>query len=81
MTTGAMVLGAVPLATATGAGAEARQAIGWVIVGGMTFGTAFTLFVVPTVYTYLARKTPTLAHLQETDEDAEPLEPAPLPAG
>jgi multidrug efflux pump len=53
MTTGAMVLGAVPLAAATGAGAEARQDIGWVIVGGMTFGTFFTLVVVPTVYTYL----------------------------
>ena len=35
MTTGAMVLGAVPLALATGAGAESRQQIGWVIVGGM----------------------------------------------
>jgi multidrug efflux pump len=55
MTTGAMVLGAVPLAIATGAGAESRQAIGWVIVGGMTLGTFFTLFVVPTAYTLLAR--------------------------
>jgi len=56
MTTGAMVLGAVPLALATGAGAESRQQIGWVIVGGMTFGTLLTLFVVPTVYTLLARR-------------------------
>jgi multidrug efflux pump len=56
MTTGAMVLGALPLAYATGAGGESRQAIGWVIVGGLTFGTLFTLFVVPTAYTYLARK-------------------------
>jgi len=56
MTTGAMVLGALPLAYATGAGGESRQAIGWVIVGGLTFGTIFTLFVVPTAYTYLARK-------------------------
>jgi multidrug efflux pump len=50
-----MVLGAVPLAIATGAGAESRQAIGWVIVGGMTLGTFFTLFVVPDAYTLLAR--------------------------
>jgi multidrug efflux pump len=57
MTTGAMVLGAVPLATATGAGAESRVQIGWVIVGGMTLGTLLTLFVVPTMYTLLARKT------------------------
>ena len=56
MTTGAMVLGALPLATATGAGAESRQQIGWVIVGGMSLGTLLTLFVVPTVYTLLARK-------------------------
>jgi len=55
MTTGAMVAGAVPLAIAAGAGAESRQEIGWVIVGGMTFGTLLTLFVVPTAYTLLAR--------------------------
>ncbi len=51
MTTGAMVLGAVPLAIATGAGAESRRQIGWVIVGGLTLGTLLTLYVVPTVYT------------------------------
>ena len=56
MTTGAMVLGAVPLALSTGAGAESRQQIGWVIVGGMTVGTLLTIFVVPTVYTLLARR-------------------------
>jgi len=56
MTTGAMVLGALPLAIATGAGAEARHQIGWVIVGGMGFGTLFTLFVVPVVYLILSGK-------------------------
>jgi multidrug efflux pump len=55
MTTGAMVLGAVPLALAGGAGAEARQAIGWVIVGGLLVGTLFTLFVIPTAYLLLVR--------------------------
>jgi multidrug efflux pump len=54
MTTGAMVLGAVPLAFADGAGAEARHQIGWVIVGGLSFGTIFTLFIVPVVYLLLA---------------------------
>jgi multidrug efflux pump len=54
MTTGAMVLGAVPLALAHGAGAESRQPIGWVVVGGLLVGTLLTLFVVPTVYTLLA---------------------------
>jgi multidrug efflux pump len=50
MTTGAMVLGALPLALASGAGAEARQPIGWVIVGGLLLGTVFTLYVIPTAY-------------------------------
>ncbi|HTN96618.1 MAG TPA: efflux RND transporter permease subunit, partial [Nordella sp.] len=56
MTTSAMVLGAVPLALATGAGAESRQQIGWVIVGGMSVGTLLTLFVVPAVYSVVGRK-------------------------
>lgn len=56
MTTGAMVLGAVPLAIATGAGSESRIQIGMVIVGGMSLGTVLTLFVVPTFYTLLTRK-------------------------
>jgi multidrug efflux pump len=58
MTSLATILGAVPLAAATGAGAESRQAIGWVIVGGMGFGTLFTLYVVPVVYTLLAGRRP-----------------------
>ena len=56
MTTAAMVLGALPLAIASGAGAESRHQIGMVIIGGMLFGTLFTLFVIPTVYTYLTAK-------------------------
>ncbi len=64
MTTGAMVLGAVPLALATGAGAESRTQIGWVIVGGMTFGTILTLFVVPTAYTLLAGRRVKLPHTE-----------------
>ena len=56
MTTGAMVLGAIPLALASGAGAESRQQIGWVIVGGMSVGTLLTVFVVPTMYTLLSRR-------------------------
>ncbi|MDN3923099.1 efflux RND transporter permease subunit [Roseateles violae] len=56
MTTGAMVLGALPLALASGAGAESRQQIGWVIVGGMSVGTLLTVFVVPTMYSLFARK-------------------------
>ncbi|MEO7810986.1 MAG: efflux RND transporter permease subunit [Usitatibacter sp.] len=67
MTTGAMVLGALPLAMATGAGAESRQQIGWVIVGGMMLGTLLTLFVVPTAYTLLARRHRTFDERLEED--------------
>ena len=58
MTTGAMVLGSLPLAIATGAGAESRQQIGLVIVGGLLVGTFFTLFVIPTLYMLLRRWRP-----------------------
>jgi len=51
-----MVLGAVPLALATGAGAESREQIGWAIVGGLLVGTLFTLFVIPAVYDLIARR-------------------------
>src|SRR5215510_8747911 len=67
MTTAAMVLGAVPLALARGAGAESRQAIGWVVVGGLLLGTLLTLFVIPTIYSVFMRK----VHLPRLeDEDA-----------
>jgi multidrug efflux pump len=58
MTSLATVMGAVPLALAAGAGAEARQTIGWVIVGGMSIGTLFTLFVIPVMYMALSRTRP-----------------------
>ena len=74
MTTGAMVLGAVPLALATGAGAEARQPIGWVIVGGLLLGTFFTLFVIPTAYVLLVgQKT---IHPEETAVHEQVPDPA-----
>jgi multidrug efflux pump len=56
MTTFAMIFGALPLALATGASAASRQQIGLVIVGGMAIGTLFTLFIIPTMYTFLAKK-------------------------
>ena len=73
MTTGAMVLGAIPLALAKGAGAESRIQIGWVIVGGMTLGTCLTIFVVPTMYSLFARKTvPGAKTASVKDEPDEP---------
>jgi len=56
MTTGATVLGTLPLAMAVGAGAESRQQIGWVIVGGMLLGTLLTLFVIPTIYSIFGKR-------------------------
>jgi multidrug efflux pump len=55
MTTAAMVFGMVPLILATGAGAVSRFDIGTVIATGMSIGTLFTLFVLPCVYTLLAK--------------------------
>ncbi len=55
MTTIATILAAIPLAFADGAGAESRQQLGWVIVGGMSIGTVLTLFVLPAIYSYIHR--------------------------
>ncbi|MGD8449394.1 MAG: efflux RND transporter permease subunit, partial [Desulfobacterales bacterium] len=55
MTTGATIAGHFPLTLVTGAGAEARNSIGLVIVGGMAIGSFFTLFVVPSIYMLIAR--------------------------
>ncbi|MDH6230403.1 multidrug efflux pump [Mesorhizobium soli] len=54
MTTAAMVLGVIPLITATGAGAVSRYNMGLVIASGLAIGTLFTLFVVPAVYLMIA---------------------------
>ncbi|GCL63399.1 efflux RND transporter permease subunit [Pseudaquabacterium pictum] len=82
MTTGAMVLGALPLALATGAGAESRQQIGWVIVGGMSVGTLLTIFVVPTVYTLFARRrVPGEITTVERDDTPPVLHAVPTQAG
>ncbi|MBP7066057.1 efflux RND transporter permease subunit [Ferrovibrio sp.] len=78
MTTAAMVLGALPLAMAMGAGAESRNQIGLVIVGGLLLGTLLTLFVVPTVYTLIARdrsKKPSL-HAAPVHDAHAPAHPA-----
>jgi multidrug efflux pump len=68
MTTVATVVGHFPLTLVTGAGAVARNSIGVVLVGGMTIGTFFTLFVVPSVYVLLAKD-----HSAERKSTAEPV--------
>ena len=69
MTTAAMVLGVLPLLTASGAGANSRFAMGLVIATGLSIGTLFTLFVVPAVYVLLA-----------ADHHAEAIEEPPAPS-
>ena len=71
MTTIATVAGHMPLVFVTGAGAKARNSIGLVLVGGMTIGTIFTLFIVPSLYVLIAR-----TH-NEGRQDAVPEEPQP----
>ncbi|TCM63751.1 multidrug efflux pump [Acinetobacter calcoaceticus] len=76
MTTAAMVFGLVPLLFAAGAGANSRFGLGVVIVCGMLIGTLFTLFVLPTIYSLLARQHAALSQskrykeLQSIDHDS-----------
>lgn len=68
MTTAAMVLGVLPLITASGAGAVSRFNIGLVIATGISIGTLFTLYVVPAMYVFLAEN---LNTQQSLDNGAE----------
>lgn len=55
MTTAAMSIGALPLALAHGSGAISRHQIGWVIIGGLLFGTFFSLIIVPVAYSFFGK--------------------------
>ncbi|HEY1582822.1 MAG TPA: efflux RND transporter permease subunit [Chthoniobacterales bacterium] len=66
MTTIATVAGHFPLVLVTGAGAKARNSIGLVLVGGMSIGTIFTLFIVPSLYVLIAR-----THNEGMNEEGE----------
>jgi HAE1 family hydrophobic/amphiphilic exporter-1 len=65
MTMIATILGGVPLVFAHGAGAEARVALGWVIVGGLGFATLVTLYITPVAYLLIARFAKPHAHEEE----------------
>jgi multidrug efflux pump len=77
MTSIATVFGAVPLAMATGAGAESRQAIGVVIVGGVTLSTFLTLYAVPALYLLLAGFTRPIGAIAAKLSDLEKRTPEP----
>ena len=66
MTSVATVAGHFPLTLVSGAGAAARNSIGLVLVGGMTIGTIFTLFIVPSLYMLIAKE-----HLEKSLMDPE----------
>jgi multidrug efflux pump len=75
MTAIATVAGHFPLTLVSGPGAVARNSIGVVLVGGMTIGTIFTLFVVPALYVLIARQ-----HRESEAEERVSLDAEPLPA-
>ena len=78
MTTAALVFAMIPLLIASGPGAASRFSMGVVIASGMTIGTAFTLFVLPAFYLYLAQDH-SKARAQAEDDDAHPSLPEATP--
>jgi len=56
MTSLATILGALPIALALGTGAQSREPLGIVIVGGLLFALIFTLFIIPSMYTFISKK-------------------------
>lgn len=85
MTTAATVLGHFPLVLVTGAGAESRNSIGIILVAGMAIGTLFTLFILPSVYLWLAKETDVSLNDEKekikAEELADPSQSGSLAAG
>ena len=71
MTSFSTILGAVPIALALGAGSESRVAMGTAIIGGLTFATLLTLFVIPAMYAYISEKQKTVSNVGDQLEDQE----------
>jgi multidrug efflux pump len=80
MTTMATVFGHFPLTLVSGPGAEARNSIGLVLVGGMTIGTLFTLFFVPSIYMLFARDRRATATAPERETAVGAISPESQPA-
>ena len=77
MTSVATVAGHFPLTLVTGAGAAARNSIGLVLVGGMTIGTIFTLFIVPSLYMLIAKEHHEKSLAEREDEPVEEIDLTP----
>lgn len=71
MTSLSTILGAVPIALALGAGSESRVAMGTAIIGGLTFATLLTLFVIPAMYVYISEKEKSVSNVSELSENVE----------
>jgi multidrug efflux pump len=56
MTALSTILGTLPIALSLGAGSESRVSMGIAVVGGLVIATALTLYIVPAVYTFIAKK-------------------------
>jgi len=81
MTVISTVLGALPLILSDGAGAEAREAIGWVVFGGLGLSAVFTLFLAPALYQFVAGLGPDrLAESDMSTSMSAPLALSPEPA-
>lgn len=75
MTLISTILGGLPLILSTGAGAEARNAIGWVVFGGLLFSVFFTLYLTPTLYLALAKFTkPRADESERLEKEMEAIE-------
>jgi multidrug efflux pump len=76
MTTAATVIGHFPLVLAKGPGAGARNSIGIMLVSGMIIGTAFTLFIVPSIYMLVAKRHVADVEDVKQEEEEKEMEPA-----
>ncbi|MDD4086176.1 MAG: efflux RND transporter permease subunit [Bacteroidales bacterium] len=71
MTSFSTILGAVPIALALGAGSESRVAMGTAIIGGLTFATLLTLFVIPAMYAYISEQQKSVSNVGELTDDQQ----------